>query len=250
MSGAGSPRRSWQPCAHSAEILAHARTLRPSSPSHVRGRLPLARPPPRFPSTTPAPLWGPPETCRDRCGGHAEPWPPPRPRGCGRAILRTGQPTAAVRRFLRAPLSLAVPGSPHCVRSGSGAWRCAGGQGRCGCIALQGDGERRRRRCASAVHRLVRRPFRSMSPSRPLSRPASRPAPRDATVAFGCRSTSRGLVAGVENPRSQARAAASRAAAVQIRRGLAGPRRPSPPAPPRRRGGAAAPPQAPHPCSL
>ena len=46
-------------------LLSHAM---PSGASAVRGRLPLFRPPPRFPSMTPAPVAGPPETCRNRCG--------------------------------------------------------------------------------------------------------------------------------------------------------------------------------------
>ena len=62
------------------------------------------------------PLWGPPETCWDRCGP-APSLAPPRPRGRGRSILRTGQPTAAVRLLLRTPLPLHPPARPPGVRS-------------------------------------------------------------------------------------------------------------------------------------
>lgn len=111
---------SWEqarrPCTHLSGRAGYFRTLCPAASASCRGRLPLARPRPRFPFTTPAPLPGPPETCRDRCGA-ALGLAPPRPRGRGRSILRTGQPTAAVRLLLRAPLPLHPPARLSGVRS-------------------------------------------------------------------------------------------------------------------------------------
>ena len=84
--------------------------------------LALGQPRPRFPTTTPARLRGLPERCWDRCGA-APGLAPPRPRGRGRSILRTGQPTAAVRLLLRAPLPLHPPARPPGVGSRGGPRR-------------------------------------------------------------------------------------------------------------------------------
>ena len=136
---------SWRPYAHLSSRAGYFRTLRPSASASGRGRLPLDRPRPRFPATTPAPLRGPPgdvlgsvRRCARPC---SSPTTRPRPvHPADRATHRGRTPPspgsasassagAASRRSLQGrPQAITHPSprpeqpAPHCFTTSAWGW--------------------------------------------------------------------------------------------------------------------------------